>query len=167
MFRRLIRFLPIACFALGASSAAVAQGMAGAMPMTGAEDGVIKVRSAYSMDETIARVKQDVAAKGIMFFMAVDQAKLAADAGIKLRPSTLLVFGNPPLGTLFIRANPVAGLDWPVRLLVFEDENGQVWTAYTDFGYIARRHHIQGMDNESFQKASGVIASITSSVAAR
>jgi uncharacterized protein (DUF302 family) len=165
MLRHLIRFLPIACLALGVSSAALAQGMAAPAPIAGAEDGIVKVRSAYSMDETIARVKQDVAAKGIMFFMAVDQAKLASDAGIKLRPSTLLIFGNPPLGTLFIKANPVAGLDWPVRLLVFEDENGQVWTAYTDFAYIARRHHIQGMDNEAFQKASGVIASITSSVA--
>ena len=165
MFRHLTRFLPIACLALGVSSAALAQGMTAPTPISGAEDGIVKVRSAYSMDETIARVKQDVAAKGIMFFMAVDQAKLASDAGIKLRPSTLLIFGNPPLGTLFIKANPVAGLDWPVRLLVFEDENGQVWTAYTDFAYIARRHHIQGMDNDAFQKASGVIASITSSVA--
>jgi uncharacterized protein (DUF302 family) len=110
-------------------------------------------------------VKQDVAAKGITFFQTIDQQKLAAEAGIELRPSTLLVFGNPPLGTLFIKANPVAGLDWPVRLLVYEDENGQVWTAYTDFAYLARRHAIQAMDRESFDKASGVIASITSSVA--
>lgn len=54
-----------------------------------------------------------------------------------------------------------------MRLLVFEDEQGRVWTAYTDLAYIARRRHIQGMDNEAFQKASGVIASITSSVASR
>jgi len=53
-----------------------------------------------------------------------------------------------------------------VRVLVFEDAKGDVWVAYTDFGYIARRHRIQGMDNEAFQKASGVIASITSSVKA-
>jgi uncharacterized protein (DUF302 family) len=131
------------------------------------EDGIVKVKSVYSMDETIARVKQDVASKGIMFFSAIDQSKLAADAGISLRPSTLLIFGNPPLGTLFIKADPVAGLDWPVRLLVFQDEKGDVWTAYTVFDYIARRHQIRGMDIEAFQKASGVIASITSSVTAR
>ena len=77
------------------------------------------------------------------------------------------MFGNPPLGTLFIRSNSLAGLDWPVRLLVFEDEQGQVWTAYTDFAYIARRHDIRGMDQEAFDKATGVIASITSSVKAR
>lgn len=151
--------------ALAVPAVAPAQGMAAAAAMPTLEDGIVRVKSAYSVDETIARVKQDVAAKGIMFFQAIDQQKLAADAGIKLRPSTLLIFGNPPLGTLFIKANPVAGLDWPVRLLVFEDENGQVWTAYTDFAYVAQRHHIQGMDTEAFKKASGVIASITSSVA--
>lgn len=132
-----------------------------------ADSGIVKTKSAYTRAETIARLKQDIADKGIKFFIEVDQSKLAADAGIQLRPSTLLVFGNPPLGTLFIAANPLAGLDWPVRLLVFEDEKGDVWTAYTDFAYIARRHHIQGMDMEAFNKASGVIASITSSVKAK
>ena len=167
MFQRFAKLVSIFALALGLAvpSLTLAQGMAAASPMSELEDGVIKVKSAYSIEETIARVKQDVAAKGIMFFMAVDQQKLAADAGITLRPSTLVIFGNPPLGTLFIKANPVAGLDWPVRLLVYQDETGQVWTAYTDFAYIARRHQIQGMDKEAFQKASGVIASITSSVA--
>ena len=130
------------------------------------ESGIIEVKSAYSKAETIARLKQDIAAKGIRFFDEIDQSKLAADVGIQIRPSTLLVFGNPPLGTLFIRSNSLAGLDWPVRLLVFEDEQGQVWAAYTDFGYIARRHDIRGMDQEAFSKATGVIASITSSVKA-
>ena len=128
--------------------------------------GIVKVKSDYSVAETVARIKKDVADKGIRFFQEIDQQKLAADAGIKLRPSTLLVFGNPPLGTLFVNANPLAGLDWPVRVLVLEDENGNVWAAYTDFGWIARRHDIKGTDLDSFNKASGVIASITSSVKA-
>ena len=132
-----------------------------------AGSGIVQVKSAYSVPETVARIKADVASKGIRFFEEIDQAKLASDAGVKLRPSTLLIFGNPPLGTLFIAANPLAGLDWPVRVLVLEDENGQVWAAYTDFSYIARRHEVSGADAEAFAKASGVIASITSSVAAR
>jgi uncharacterized protein (DUF302 family) len=130
-----------------------------------ADSGIVKVKSNYNLAETVTRLKQDVAAKGIKFFQEIDQSKLAADAGIAIKPSTLLVFGNPPLGTLFIKANPVAGLDWPVRLLVFEDERGSVWTAYTDFAYIARRHDISGGDLKAFETASGVIASITSSVA--
>ncbi len=80
--------------------------------------GLIKVRSAYSMEETIARIRKDIADKGIMFFSAVDQSQLAAGAGIKLNPSTLLTFGNPPLGAQFLTSNPFSGLDWPVRVLV-------------------------------------------------
>ena len=155
------------CSTAIASVALAASILSPASAQTAPESGIVTVRSAYSMSETVDRLKQDVAAKGIKFFIEVDQQKLAADAGIQLRPSTLLVFGNPPLGTLFIRANPLAGLDWPVRLLVLEDEHGQVWTAYTDFAYIARRHHVEGADAEAFKKASGVIASITSSVAAK
>jgi uncharacterized protein (DUF302 family) len=128
------------------------------------ENSIVRVKSAYPFNETIDRIKQDVAAKGIMFFFAVDQSKLASDAGIQLRPSTLLVFGNPALGSQFITSNPNAGIDWPVRLLVSEDENGTVWTVYNDFQYIARRHGITDRD-AAFQKASEVITSVTSSVA--
>src|SRR5437899_12671915 len=149
--------------ALSAPGAARADGNVAPVP----ESGIIKVKSVYSKAETIARLKQDIAAKGIRFFEEIDQSKLAADDGLQIGPSTLLVFGNPPLGTLFIRSNALAGLDWPVRLLVFEDEQGQVWTAYTDFAYIARRHDVRGMDQDAFNKATGVIASITSSVRSR
>ena len=126
-------------------------------------DGVVRVKSVYPIGETISRLKNDIAAKGIVFFSEVDQSQLAAGAGIALRPSVLLTFGNPPLGTQFITSNPTAGLDWPVRLLVFESKKGEVWTAYTDFGWIARRHGIKNREAQ-FKMASEVIASITSSV---
>jgi len=130
------------------------------------DDGIIKVRSAYPLAETIDRIQQDVASKGITFFSAIDQSKLAGEAGIALHPSTLLIFGNPALGAQFVTANPVAGLDWPVRLLVYQDASGGVWTAHTDFGWIARRHHIKDRQ-AAFGKATEVIASITSTVQAR
>ena len=128
--------------------------------------GVVTVKSAYSFDETVTRLKADVAAKGLMFFDEVNQQQLAAAANIETRPSTLLVFGNPALGTQFITANPQAGIDWPVRLLVFEDKSGQVWAEYTDFAYIAKRHDIATLDPQ-FTMAAQVIASVTESVAAR
>ena len=130
------------------------------------EDGIVRVKSAYSLGETITRLKKDIADKGIKFFDEINQSKLAADAGIKLRPSTLLVFGNPPLGTLFLTSNPAAGLDWPVRLLVLEDEKGEVWALYTDFTWIAHRHGIKDRD-AAFNMATNVISSITSSVKAK
>ena len=130
------------------------------------DDGVITVKSAYPIGETIERLKKDIAGKGIKFFDEIDQSKLAADAGIKLRASVLLIFGNPPLGTQFITANANAGLDWPVRLLVYENEKGEVWTAYTEFEWIARRHGIKNRSDQ-FRMASSVITSITSSVKAK
>src|SRR5688572_1083192 len=137
-----------------------------ALPAAAVSDGIVRVKSAYPVEETIERLKSDIAGKGIKFFLEVDQAKLAADSGIELRPSTLLIFGNPPLGTQFITSNPNSGLDWPVRLLVFEDEQGAVWTAYTDFAWIARRHRIRDRGPQ-FDMASEVIASITSSIRAK
>lgn len=131
------------------------------------DDGIVRVRSAYSMEETIARLKKDIANKGIRFFLEVDQHRLAAEAGIKTPPSTLLIFGNAPLGTQFLNATPQAGIDWPVRLLVQQDEKGDVWAIYTDFLWIARRHGIKDHDQQPFKTASGVIASIASSVKAR
>jgi len=127
------------------------------------DDGIVKFKSAYDMPETIKRMKKDIADKGIMFFDEIDQAKLAADAGVTLLPSTLLVFGNPPLGTLFLTSDPDAGLDWPVRVLVYQDAKGDVWVAYTDFAWIAKRHGITNRDKE-FKMASEVISSITSTV---
>jgi uncharacterized protein (DUF302 family) len=135
-------------------------------PALAGNDGVITVKSAFPMGETIERLKNDIADKGIKFFNEIDQSKLAADAGITLRPSVLLIFGNPPLGTQFITANANAGLDWPVRLLVYENDKGEVWTAYTDFDWIARRHGIENRTDQ-FKMASSVITSITSSVKAK
>jgi len=127
------------------------------------DDGLVRVRSAYPVDETVARLRQDIAAKGITFFQEVDQAKLAAGAGIALRPSTLIVFGNPPLGAQFLTANPYSGLDWPVRVLVLQEADGSVWVAWTDFAWIARRHHI-GDRQQQFAMATSVVESITSTI---
>ena len=151
-------------------AAALAAGLVASLPVAAeasGADGIVRVKSAYPLDETVARLKKDIAAKGIRFFQEVDQHKLAAEAGIKVLPSTLLIFGNPPLGTLFLNAKPEAGIDWPVRLLVQQDAKGEVWAVYTDFIWIARRHGIREADQQPFKTASGVIASIASSVAAK
>lgn len=162
MSRRIAGLCAVALVALSLAGCASQP----ATNLAASEYGIVTVQSAYAFDDTVARLKADVAAKGLMFFQEVDQAKLAADAGIATEPSTLLVFGNPALGTQFITSNPEAGIDWPVRLLVFEDKAGRVWAEYTDFAYVAQRHAIADRDPQ-FKMASEVIASITSSVAAQ
>jgi len=130
-----------------------------------ANAGVLRTKSAYGMAETIRRLKADIAVKKIMFFDEIDQQKLAAGAKIKIGPSVLLIFGNPPLGTQFLEANPYSGLDWPVRMLVTQDKGGQVWIAYTDFTWIAHRHHITSRDPQ-FAMANMVAQSIASAATA-
>lgn len=130
------------------------------------DSGIIRIKSVYGVQETVARIEKDVAAKRIKFFDEIDQQKLAAGAGIQLRPSVLVVFGNPPLGIQFLTANPYAGLDWPVRMLVTQDTAGQVWVAWTDFARVAHRHHITDREAQ-FKMASEVAASIASAAQAK
>jgi uncharacterized protein (DUF302 family) len=128
-------------------------------------DGVLKIRSAYTFDETVTRIEAAVRENKIRFFGEIDQANLAATAKINLRPSKLLLFGNPPLGVQLLTANPLAGLDWPVRMLVTQDADGSVWVAWTDFGFIAHRYGI--IDRPAVvamaTKVAGLIAGITKS----
>jgi uncharacterized protein (DUF302 family) len=126
--------------------------------------GVRRVQSAFGFDETVTRIKADIAAKGIQFFTEIDQSKLGDGAKIAIRPSKLLLFGNPPLGVQFLSANPYAGLDWPVRILVAQDADGTVYVAYTDFDYMAARYALKDRDAQ-IKMASEVAGSIAGSVA--
>lgn len=121
--------------------------------------GVLRLRSENGFDETVARLKADVQAKGIRYFDTIDQAALGASADLELRRSTLVLFGNPPLGVQFLQSNPYAGLDWPVRMLVIEEADGSVYVAWTDFGFIAERYSI-GDRGPQFAMASEVAASV-------
>lgn len=151
----LFAFTVLISAALGVTSASIAQ--------AGKRDGVVTVKSRYSVNETVKRIKADVVEKGIMLFDDIDQAKLGNAAGNNVRPSRLILFGNPALGTTFITANPSSGLDWPVRVLVYQAEDGSVRVAYTDFDWIARRHGITNRKKQ-FKMATEVIKAVTASV---
>jgi uncharacterized protein (DUF302 family) len=138
-----------------------------AVPVSAAPaEGVIKQRSDYGFDETIVRVKADIATKGIRFFDEIDQTKLGESAKLSINRSTLLLFGNPPLGVQFLQSNPVAGLDWPVRMLVTQDDDGAVWLSWTDFRFVAGRYQLTDRDPE-LKMASEVAASIASAARKR
>lgn len=149
--------------ALAPICVAISLGLAGTTWGSSRHDGLVHVESAYGFEESVTRIKSDIAKKGIMLFEVIDQSELGAKAGLKLNRSTLLIFGNPPLGIQFLTSNPDSGLDWPVRLLVRSDDKGRVWAVYTDFAWIAERHGIKDREAQ-FKMASEVIASITSSI---
>ncbi|WP_068876583.1 MULTISPECIES: DUF302 domain-containing protein [unclassified Phenylobacterium] len=159
----------IRAIAMGVSLSLAAVAIAAvAEPAAASEtaQGVVRVPSAYGFDDTVSRIKADIAGKGIRFFTEIDQADLAKGADIPLRPSKLLIFGNPPLGAQFLTSNPYAGLDWPVRILVTQDAGGKVWVAYTDFAWIADRYEIRDRAAQ-IKMASEVAGSIAGSVAGR
>jgi uncharacterized protein (DUF302 family) len=133
-------------------------------PMSAPAEGVLRLKSANSFDETVVRLKADVNAKGIRLFDEIDQTALGAGAKLDINRSTLVIFGNPPLGVQFLQANPYAGIDWPVRMLVIEDTDHTVWVAWTDFAAIAQRYHITNRDTQ-LRMASEVAASIAAAAA--
>ncbi len=157
--------LTLVC-ALALALAAPAMSFAAPAPPPPADSGVDRVESLYGVDDTVARLKADVAAKGIKWFSEIDQSELAKGAGISLPRSVLVQFGNPPLGIQFLTATPYVGLDWPVRMLVFQDADNHVWVSWTDFAFIARRHHIDDRAAQ-FKMASEVAASIAHSATVR
>ena len=124
--------------------------------------GVIKQKSDFAFDETVDRIKGDIAKKGIRFFDEIDHTQLGESADLPINRSKLLLFGNPPLGVQFLQANPVAGLDWPVRMLVTQDDDGTVWVSWSDFRFVANRYQFADRDKQ-IAMASEVAASIASS----
>lgn len=168
IFRRAARLRPaLAAFAVAAlmsgASTAAATETPNPSPVAAA-DGVLRVQSMHGFDETVARLQSAIVGKGVKFFDAIDQAKLGADAGLPIGRSTLVLFGNPPLGVQFLQSNPYAGLDWPVRMLVVEDARGGVFLAWTDFDYIAQRYRISDRPAQ-FKMASEVAAAIAAEAA--
>lgn len=126
--------------------------------------GIVRIRSTHGFDETVARLKAAITAKGVRFFDAIDQQALGKEANLTIGKSVIVRFGNPPLGVQFLQANRYAGLDWPVRMLVVEEADGSVWLAWTDFTFMAKRYGITTQDAQ-FKMAAEVAGSIAADAA--
>lgn len=109
-----------------------------------ASKGVITMRSANDVKTTVKQFKKVLKEKKMTLFKVIDHAKGAKGVGLKLRPTTTIVFGNPKVGTIFMQCNQTAAIDFPLKLLVSEDSKGQVWVSYNDPEYLARRHGVTG-----------------------
>jgi len=105
-----------------------------------AADGVIAVKSPRSAKETMNRFEELAKQKGLNVFARIDHAAGAAKIGKSLRPTEVLIFGNPQGGTPFMECAQSAGIDLPLKALVWEDASGQVWLGYNDPAFLAQRH---------------------------
>jgi uncharacterized protein (DUF302 family) len=105
-----------------------------------AADGLTTIKSAYSAQETMARLEAAVTGKGMTIFSHIDHAAGAVQAGLPLRPTDLLVFGSPKGGTPVMQSVQTSGIDLPLKALVWQDEAGSTWVSYNKPDWIAQRH---------------------------
>jgi uncharacterized protein (DUF302 family) len=109
-------------------------------------DGLVTIASAHSASETIERLDKLLRDKGVQVFARIDHAEGARKVNLPLRSTTVLLFGNPQVGTPLMQSKQTAGIDLPLKALVWEDEAGKVWLTYNRAEYIAARHHIGDHD---------------------
>jgi len=108
--------------------------------MESTNSGIVNHPSTHSVDETVAKLEALLQAKGITMFALVDHSGEAAKAGLTMRPTKLAIFGNPKGGTPLMVAAPSSALDLPLKILVWEDAEAQVWVSYNDPAYLQARH---------------------------
>lgn len=104
--------------------------------------GLITVPSHYSVKVTLDRLEKVLREKGMTIFARVDHSAGAKRVGLTLRPTQLLIFGNPKLGTLLMQSRQTVGIDLPLKALAWQDAKGRVWLSYNNPAYIAKRHHV-------------------------
>jgi uncharacterized protein (DUF302 family) len=104
------------------------------------EEGIVKIPSHHSVDETVDKLKTILQSKGVTLFALVDHSGEAEKVGMKMPPTKLLIFGNPKGGTPLMLASPSVANDLPLKILVAEDSQGKVWISYNSAEYLKERH---------------------------
>ena len=107
-----------------------------------AENGIISKPSNHSVNETVEKLKGILQAKGVTLFALVDHSGEAEKVGMKMRPTKLLIFGNPKGGTPVMQAAPSVAIDLPLKVLISEDAQGKVWLSYNSPAFLQQRHGI-------------------------
>jgi uncharacterized protein (DUF302 family) len=105
-------------------------------------NGVLQVASKYSVDATVQRLESVLAERGIRVFALIDHSGEAEKVGMKMRPTKLVIFGNPKGGTPVMVAAPSVAIDLPLKALVAEDAAGKVWVSYNSPEYLQQRHGV-------------------------
>ena len=132
-----------------------------------ADNGLITVQSRFGVTETIDRLVETVQRAGMFVFARIDHAAGARDVGASLRPTELLIFGNPRGGTPLMQDRQRAGIDLPLKALGWEDEQGKVWLSYNDPHAIAKRHGLGDASRDAVKAmAAGLDKVITAAAGA-
>jgi uncharacterized protein (DUF302 family) len=106
------------------------------------DNGIVGKPSSHSVDATVEKLKGILQAKGVALFAIIDHSGEAEKVGLKMRPTKLVIFGNPKAGTPLMIASPSIAIDLPLKILVAEDAEGKVWVCYNAPGYLKNRHDL-------------------------
>lgn len=104
------------------------------------EEGIVKIPSHHSVDETVDKLRTILQSKGVTLFALIDHSGEAEKVGLKMPPTKLLIFGNPKGGTPLMLAAPSVAIDLPLKILIAEDPQGKVWISYNSSEYLKARH---------------------------
>jgi uncharacterized protein (DUF302 family) len=109
-----------------------------------AGNGLISVKSSHDVKATADRLENVLKQKGMNVFIRINHAASAAKVGKELRPTELIIFGNPKVGTPLMQCSQSVAIDLPQKALIWQDDKGQVWLTYNDPNYLAQRHELTG-----------------------
>lgn len=121
-----------------------------------AGNGIAMIRSRYSVDDTAARLKDLLEARGIKIFAIVDHSGEAERAGLRMPNTKLVIFGNPQGGTPLMLAAPTLALDLPLKILVFEESGSNVWMAFNTAEYLSNRHNLPAELSDTLAAVSAI-----------
>jgi uncharacterized protein (DUF302 family) len=129
------------------------------------ENGLTTLPSAHGAKETMDRLEAEVKAKSMTVFARIDHAAGAKEAGLTLRPTEVLIFGNAKGGTPLMQALQTTGIDLPLKALVWEDPDGKVWLSYNEPAWIAQRHGDAARISEQVREVTGRLAGALAALA--
>lgn len=123
-------------------------------------DGLTTIKSSFGPKDTMDRLEAQVKARGMSVFARIDHAAGASSAGLALRPTEVLIFGNPAGGTPLMQAAQTIGLDLPLKVLVWQDASGESWLSYNDPVWLARRYRLADETEMVAGKLSAALATV-------
>lgn len=128
-----------------------------ACAMTAADNGLVNVKSNHDVTSTADNLENALKSKGMTVFTRINHTQGAMSAGMELRPTEVVIFGNPKVGTPLMKCQQSVAIDLPQKALIYEDEQGQTWLAYNDPVYLNKRHNLADC-SDVLEKVSGVLA---------
>jgi uncharacterized protein (DUF302 family) len=123
-------------------------------------EGLTTIASSFGPKETMDRLEAEISAKGMKLFARIDHGAGAADAGLELRPTNLIIFGNARGGTPLMQASQTSGIDLPLKALVWQDAAGKTWLSYNEPSWIVQRHGL-GVRAESVDNVAAALSAIS------